>query len=78
MIKLYDGDSEREIGEITEAQLEILLEQLVEETLDEYTYNINPAVISSLEANGVEPVLIELLKTGLGGRTSMELRYEVD
>jgi hypothetical protein len=78
MIKLYDGDSEREIGEITEAQLEILVEQLVEETLDEYAFNINPAIISSLEANGVEPALVDLLKTGLGGRTSMELRYEVD
>lgn len=78
MIKLYDGDSEREIGAITEAQLEILLEQLVEETLDEYTYNINQTVLGSLEANGVEPAVVELLKTGLGGRTSMELRYEVD
>jgi hypothetical protein len=78
MIKLYDGDSEREIGEITEAQLELLVEQLVEETLDEYTYNINPAVISSLEANGVEPALLDLLKTALGGRTSMELKYELD
>lgn len=78
MIKLYDGDTEREIGAITEAQLEVLLEQLVEETLDEYTYNINPAVISSLEANGLEAALLDILKTGLGGRSSMELRYELD
>lgn len=78
MIKLYDGDSEREIGEITEAQLELLAEQLVEETLDDSTYNINLAVLSSLEANGVEPALLDLLKTALGGRTSMELKYELD
>lgn len=78
MIKLYDGDSEREIGEITEAQLEVLMEQLVEETLDEYTFNVNQAVLSSLEANGVDPALVGLLKTGLGGRTSMELKYELD
>ena len=78
MIKLYDNDTEADLGSITDQQLEFLLEELMEESLDEYTYNINPAEIASLEAHGAEPELVDLLRRALGTRTSMELRYEPD
>jgi len=78
MIKLYDSESEREVGEITEPQLEFLIEELADESIDEYTYNINPSVIAYLEGNGADPQLISLLRSALGSRTSMELRYEPD
>jgi hypothetical protein len=78
MIKLYDGDTDAEIGQINESQLESLAEQLVEESLDEYSYNINPSVLASLESNGVDPEVVGLLRKALGGRTSMEVRYEID
>ena len=78
MIKLYDNENEKEIGLITEPQLEFLIEELADESLDEYTYNINPSVISYLEGSGAEPQLVTLLRGALGSRTSMELRYEPD
>jgi processive 1,2-diacylglycerol beta-glucosyltransferase len=78
MIKLYDNENEKEIGQITEPQLEFLLEELADESLDEYTYNVNPSVISYLEGNGADSQLISLLRGALGSRTSMELRYEPD
>jgi len=78
MIKLYDNETDVDIGTITDEQLEFLVEELTEESLDEYTYNINAGAIGSLEAHGGEPELVALLRRALGRRTSMELRYEPD
>jgi len=78
MIKLYDNETDADLGSITEEQLEFLVEELVEESLDEATYNINLGAIASLEAHGGEPELIALLRRALGTRTSMELHYEPD
>ena len=78
MIMLYDNENENEVGSITDAQLEFLVEQLTEESLDEYTYNINPSVIRYLEGNGADPELVAFLRRSLGSRSSIELRYEPD
>ncbi|MEK7798201.1 MAG: galactosyldiacylglycerol synthase [Acidobacteriota bacterium] len=78
MIKLYDNETDADLGVISDEHLEFLVEELVEETLDEYTYNINPSVIAALEAHGGDPQLITLLRRALGARTTMEVRYESD
>ena len=78
MIKLYDNETDADLGSITEEQLEFLVEELVEESLDESTYNINLGGIASLEAHGAGPELIALLRRALGTRVSMELRHEPD
>lgn len=78
MIKLFDGENDNEVGEITEPQLEHLVEELVEESLDEYTWNITPATLDSLESTGADPALVSVLRRALANRTSMELRYEPD
>lgn len=78
MIKLFDNDSDAELGVISDEQVEALVEELAEESLDEYTYSINAAAIGALEAHGGDPALISLLRRALGTRTSMELRYEPD
>jgi hypothetical protein len=76
MIKLFDGENDKEVGAITEAQLEFLIEELADESLDEYTYNINASVINYLEGAGADPQVVSMLRRLLGSRTSTELRYE--
>ena len=78
MIRLFDNDSEKEVGMISDSQLEILIEELADESLDEYTYNINAGVIGYLEGSGADPNLVGVLRRALGTRSSMELRYEPD
>lgn len=78
MIRLYDNDNDSEIGQISEAQLDFLQEQLVEDVIDAYTFDLSPASIGSLELNGAEADLIVLLRKAIGTRTSMEVRYELD
>ena len=78
MIRLYDNDNESEIGSITEAQLDFLQEQLVEDLIDAYTFDLSQASIDSLAMNGAEGDLINMLRQAMGSRTSMEVRYELD
>jgi hypothetical protein len=78
MIRLFDNDNDAPIGEITEAQLDFLQEQLIEETLDSTTFALAPATVDSLAMNGGDPEVIAVLKKALGSRASMELRVELD
>jgi len=78
MIRLFDNDNDQEIGQITEAQLDFLQEQLIEETLDSTTFALAPATVDSLAMNGGDPEVVNLLRKAIGSRTSMELRIELD
>lgn len=78
MIRLFDNDSDEEIGGISESQFDVLQEQLLEETLDSNTYNLDDGVLDSLENNGVERDVVALLRKALAGRSSMALRYDFD
>jgi hypothetical protein len=78
MVRLFDNDNEAEIGPITEDQLNFLQEELVEETIDAYTFSLSPASIEGLKMNGGDPDLVTMLRTAIGTRSSMEIRYELD
>jgi hypothetical protein len=78
MIKLFDADNDTEIGEITEEQLEFLTENLVEESLDDYSWSIDAGAIASLEGSGADPRLVGILKRALGSRASIEIRHDPD
>ena len=77
MVRLYDNDSDSEIGQITEAQLDFLQEELLEESIDSYTYNLSSAAIDSLALNGADADLLEMLRKALGTRPSIEIRYDL-
>ena len=77
MIRLFDNDSDQEIGQITESQLDFLQEQLIEETLDSTTFSLAPATVDSLAMNGGDPEVVGLLRKAIGSRTSMELRFDL-
>jgi hypothetical protein len=77
MVRLYDNDNDQEIGQITEAQLDFLQEQLIEETLDSTTFALAPATVDSLAMNGGDADMIDLLRKAIGSRTSMELRIDL-
>lgn len=78
MIKLFDAENDAVLGEISDEQLEVLQESLVEESLDEYSWNVDMAALRSLESSGADAALVALLIRALGSRTSMELRCEPD
>ena len=78
MIRVYDNDTDGEIGSIDDSHLEILQEELVEESIDEFTFSVDAAAVASLESRGVDASLVSILKRALGQKSSVDIRCEPD
>lgn len=76
MPRLYDYDSGARIGEITDDQLEFLIEALEEETDEDQDYYLNQATLDLFESQGADPGLVRLLRGALGEREEAEIRWE--
>lgn len=76
MIILYDNDSGARLGEITEEQFAFLQSQLEEESAADQDYYLPVPVIDMIEQRGGDPALVALLRGALGGRQSLEIRWE--
>jgi hypothetical protein len=66
MITLYLKDGGEVLGEIEEADLELLIDQLEEESEDDTDYYITPLTIDMLEEAGAGTELVELLRDAVG------------
>ena len=75
MIEILDKESGAFLGEITEQQLEFLIDQLEEESDEDTDYYLNPATLEMLEENGADPPLLELLRSAMGDRDEAEIQW---
>ncbi|MGE5602148.1 MAG: galactosyldiacylglycerol synthase [Nitrososphaerales archaeon] len=75
MIRIYDEATGTVYGTITETQLQALMSQLEEESLEDTDYYINQATLDMFEQRGVDPGLLALLRNALGGREDMDIRW---
>ena len=75
MIKLFDAATNRELGTLTEPQLQFMKSQLEEESTDDQDYYINATTIDLFESAGADAALVELLRRGLGDREEMDVRW---
>ncbi len=73
MITLSLKDSGEPIGTIDEADLELLTDQLEEETDEDTDYYISPATIDYLEQNGASPDLVVMLREAVGNSDGVEV-----
>jgi hypothetical protein len=76
MIRLYDNVLQKPLGDITEDQLQFLIDHLEEESSDDQDYYINRATLEMFQQAGADSALIDLLQHGLGDRSDMEIRWE--
>jgi processive 1,2-diacylglycerol beta-glucosyltransferase len=76
MIDLYDNDTNQLIGSITEADLQVLVDGLEEESATDQDYYINSATISLLGDGRATDHLLNLLRSALGSKDGMEIRWE--
>lgn len=74
-IELLDGETGRPVGRITRAQLQWLVDQLEEESEDDRDYYIDGPTLDMLQEAGADPALILTLRTALGSRDGMEIRW---
>jgi hypothetical protein len=75
MVKIYNEATGTVLGTITEAQLQFLVAQLEEESLEDTDYYINAATLDMFEEKGADASLITLLRNALGDREDMDIRW---
>jgi processive 1,2-diacylglycerol beta-glucosyltransferase len=75
-VKLVDADSGRELGRITESQLDFLVGELEEENATEHDYYIDANTIDLLAAAGGDDGLLEILRNATKGKDGIEIAWE--
>lgn len=78
MVRLYDKSNDNQIGTITDDQLQFLADKLEEESAGDDDYYINRTTVHILEQEGGDAELISVLRSALGEREEMDLRWERD
>jgi hypothetical protein len=76
MPKLIRLDTGNPIGDITEAHLKFLVDQLEEEHDADKDYFIDRETMELLSDNGADPELLGLLEKGLGDDDEMDIAWE--
>ena len=75
-VLLTDMADGRSLGTLTDAQFQILVDALEEESETDRDYYINVDTVDALEEQGADPQLIALLRRGLGAREEMDIRWQ--
>jgi hypothetical protein len=78
MIKLYDKQTDRKIGEISEGELQFLIDELEEEDSHDKDYYIDAATIDYFVTRKATPHLVTLLREALGLEEGFEVRWDDD
>jgi processive 1,2-diacylglycerol beta-glucosyltransferase len=76
MIDVYDNDTGKLIGSITETELQLLIDTLEEESAEDRDYYINAATIDMLGDGRATDHLLHLLRTALGTKDGVEIRWQ--
>ncbi|MFN8595758.1 MAG: galactosyldiacylglycerol synthase [Anaerolineae bacterium] len=78
MINLFDAGSGARVGRITEKQLQALIDWMEEENSEDREYYLTSEDCELMEEQGVDPTLVEALRSALKGREDMDLRYAAE
>ena len=76
MIDLYNNATQELIGSVTEAELQVLIDGLEEESLEDQDYYITAATIDLLADGRATDHLVHLLRTALGREEGVEIRWQ--
>ena len=75
MVKLYNAATNQPLGDITDDQLQFLIDQFEEEWEGDQDYYINTATIDMLKDAGADPSLLALLQRALGAAGEADIRW---
>jgi hypothetical protein len=76
MTQLYNETSGALIGNITAEQLQFLVDQLEEESLEDTDYSITPMTLDYFEEVGADPGLVSMLRNALGAQDEMIIMWK--
>lgn len=73
MIHLHEKGTRKPLGQITDEQLQYLIDNLEEEWLEDRDYAITPMLLQYFEQHNADPELVSLLRNALDGREMVEV-----
>jgi hypothetical protein len=73
--KLINAETGAVLGELSEEQLDFLIDELEEEDSEDQDYYLDLETIDLLEESGAEDALITLLRKALGSSEGIEVRW---
>ena len=76
MIDLYNVATNQLLGSITEADLQVLIDGLEEESSEDQDYYIDQATIDMLADGRPSDHLLGILRTAVGSGEGVEIRWE--
>ena len=76
MPKLYNKKTGAVLGEISESDVECLVDVLEEEDSKDVDYFIDYATVDILEDNGASESLVKLLRGAIGATEGIDVRWE--
>jgi len=76
MIDLYDDATNQLVGSITEADLQVLVDALEEESLEDHDYYIDAATIDVVADGRASEHLVKVLRAALGAKEGVDLRWQ--
>lgn len=77
MYKLYDAGSNDLVGTLTAQQLYFLVDHLEEESAEDRDYYINRDTLDLFESAGADAELMAMLRTAMGQRDNIDIRWDV-
>jgi hypothetical protein len=76
MIDLYNVSTNQLIGSITEADLQVLVDALEEESAEDQDYYIDAATIDVIADGRATTHLVGLLRSALGSSDGVDIRWQ--
>jgi len=73
VINLTEKDTNKPLGQISEEQLQYLIDNLEEEWLEDQDYAITPLLLEYFEGKGADAGLVSILRDALAGRDEIEI-----
>ncbi len=76
MPKLYVEATNQVLGEISDAELKVLFDNLEEESLADTDYYITADTVDFLEARGADAKLVAILRQAIGNDEGIDIRWK--
>ena len=76
MIDIFNCETDELIGQITEADLQVLVDHLEEESSEDQDYFIDKATIDVIGDGQATEHLLKVLREALGAAESVDIRWQ--
>jgi len=76
MPRLILKDGSRYLGNISEADVKVLIDELEEEDIADTDYFIDHDTVDILEASGASKALVDMLLAAIGDSDGVDVRWE--